>query len=214
MSVCCRCSLCTVGATVCTHAAPLIHAVNAQRRHYRRLWSHHLPTLASVRFCPIDGAWRHYSESEVCPPIDKWRLGCSGLRWSPLTREKPAGHAGAFTIFLMPFTRMERGSSEVIWVTGNETGFREICTADTPATEVLLKHVRTRKQIHCNFSTLTNSTASILTCGPTLWLLLLVNYSVGLHYGSGACLQPFICFLIDWWPSAFPSQRKSLKIKC
>lgn len=73
---------------------------------------------------------------------------------------KPAGQAGAFTIFMMPFTRMERGSSEAFWVTGNETGFREICTADTPATEILLSHVRTRK---CTFA---NSTASILTRSP------------------------------------------------
>lgn len=109
------------------------------------LADNHLPTLVSVPFCPIDGARCHFSEPEVCPLIDKWHLGCSDLCWSASTCEKPAGQAGAFTMFMMPFTRMERGSSEAIWVTGNETGFREICTADTPATEVLLTHVRTRK---------------------------------------------------------------------
>lgn len=132
---------------LCPRASLLIHVVNALHTLLRAFYlaDKHLLTLVLVHVCPIDGAQCHSTEPEVCPLLDKCRLGCSGMCRSVSTCKKPAGRAGAFTIFMMPFTRMERGSSEAFWVTGNETGFREICTADTPATEILLSHVCTRK---------------------------------------------------------------------
>lgn len=126
------------------HAAPLVQVVKALRRCCRRplsLADQRLPTLVSAHFCPIGAAQCQSSEPGVCPLLLKCHLGSSGMCRSASTCEKPAGRAGAFIIFMRPFTRMERGSSDAFLVTGNETGFREICTADTPATEALLAHM-------------------------------------------------------------------------
>lgn len=146
----CRTKLaCTAAAGAAVQTLqPLIHVVKSLCGCHRGLLSRWSESPCTSFSLFLSNYWCSVSlctAKGVCPLLDKCHLGSSGMRKSVTTCRKPAGRAGAFNIFMVSFTRMERGSSEAFWVTGNETGFREICTADTPATEVLLSHVRTHK---------------------------------------------------------------------
>lgn len=114
--------------------------------------------------------------------------------------------------FYDAFYKNEKGEAHVsIWVTGNETGFREIYTADTPATEVLHTHTL------CNFSTFANCLRSNM---QTILILLWYDYAVGcgitlkINTCFWAVCHKYLCLLMLLllliFTSDFPSHQKAV----